>query len=172
MMDWSSPPIKTGLTIAALFLFLALLSDVSIGQAKRTRNLDRARINSKGELTSNSIRKNMSKYRYDNGGHFECNLLAFNIRKQKEADPCDEKKVRDFIWDHFTLKRRGYIRVRYSGIDAGSVEHLFVEPQRDGKWIVTRWSVGYSAYSRRADVYPKQLLTQKELKSFRLVTGS
>jgi hypothetical protein len=64
---------------------------------------------------------------------------------------CDESAVRDFIWTHLNKKKRGYIRFVYQGIDAGSQEHIFIEPDEDKVWRVTWWTVQYS-WNHRAEI--------------------
>jgi hypothetical protein len=64
---------------------------------------------------------------YDNGGEFH---TLFN-----SDEITDVKKLRDFVWKHWTEKRRGYVQVVYRGTDAGSIAYLFIEPN-DDRWRI------------------------------------
>lgn len=47
-----------------------------------------------------------------------------------------EKKVRDFVWQHWTEKKRGYIKISCGHIDTSGTIHYFVEPNEKGEWSV------------------------------------
>ena len=86
-----------------------------------------------GELTSKDITQNRDMAQYDKGGHFDCHGWD-----KEPKDVCDEKKVRNFIWQHWTEKKRGYIRVTYGSVDARSTSHIFIEPDEKGEWYIAR----------------------------------
>src|SRR6516162_9300715 len=69
---------------------------------------------------------------YDNGGVYqtEINAAQFN-----EDHVTDVQKLREFVWTHWTQKRRGYVHVVYRYIDFGTNTYLFIEPH-DGKWRI------------------------------------
>jgi hypothetical protein len=69
---------------------------------------------------------------YENGGHFNCYMRY----KDEKDDICDLPRVRDFIWQHWQNKRRGYIRITFGSIDAQSTSHIFIEPNEQGAWHV------------------------------------
>jgi len=75
---------------------------------------------------------------YDDGGSFDCSRLFLErLRTQgKVKDVCDENKIRDFIWQHWTNSHRSYIRVTYSSVDASGTFHIFIEPDKKGVWSV------------------------------------
>ena len=57
-------------------------------------------------------------------------------------------KARKFIFDHWHAKKKAYIEVDYYCTDCRHEEHIFIEPDENGKWqIVKRFiptNVGYS----------------------------
>lgn len=93
-----------------------------------------------GELTSRDILQKRDISRYDQGGHFDCHGWT-----KEPKDVCDEKRVRDFIWQHWTDKKPGYIRITYGSVDARSTSHIFIEPNDKNEWHISwriaRWHV-------------------------------
>jgi hypothetical protein len=56
---------------------------------------------------------------YDDGGDY--------------YEPDDAAKLptlRAFIWDHWTLRKRGYVRFTPFGVDASLEYHIFIEPKK------------------------------------------
>ena len=106
-----------------------------------------------------------NKFRYDDGGLISCMSSVFWIKRSRnEEDPCREKYVRDFIWQHIQNKKRGYIRITYVAVDSGTREHFFIEPNEKGIWAVSCWSEGYSALPPgRRHIYPKRILFAEKL---------
>jgi hypothetical protein len=49
---------------------------------------------------------------------------------------CTERKMREFIWEHWKNKKQGYISSPIWGIDVTITKHIFIEPNEQGKWIV------------------------------------
>jgi len=45
-------------------------------------------------------------------------------------------KAREFIWDHWQDRKRGYLRLTLSSVDATSTSHIFVEKDDAGRWRV------------------------------------
>ena len=45
-------------------------------------------------------------------------------------------QAREFIWDHWTQQRRAYLRLEFTGVDASSTAHLFIEPDDQGRWNI------------------------------------
>jgi hypothetical protein len=59
--------------------------------------------------------------------------------RQRPLDPDDAalSQVRDFVWQHWTQRRRGYAVVtRYSREGEASLFHFYVEPDAGGIWQV------------------------------------
>ena len=75
--------------------------------------------------------------RYDIGGYVDsCNYLG------KEEEECQAKRdlARDFIYQHWRQKTRGYISVGYPCVDCGPTDNFFIEPDKNGQWrIVIRF---------------------------------
>ena len=64
---------------------------------------------------------------YDNGGHYS----------EKQNDPVTFIAMRRFIWDHWRLKKRGYVEFTFSvSVDAWVEEHIFIEPTKEGEWHI------------------------------------
>ncbi len=89
----------------------------------------------KGEMTAKDITQSRDISKYNDGGYFDCRGW---IAKDETRGECDEKKIRDFIWEHWTEQKRGYIRVTYDSVDAKSTSHIFIEPNEKGKWRIAR----------------------------------
>lgn len=53
---------------------------------------------------------------------------------------CVERKMRNFIWEHWKNKKRGYITHRVNGIDVSFTDHVFVESMENGNWRIL-WRV-------------------------------
>jgi len=47
------------------------------------------------------------------------------------------ERLRQFIWTHWTQKRRGYVEFVFQGKDAGSENYFFIEPTSD------RWRIAW-----------------------------
>ena len=96
-------------------------------------------VGANGELTAKNIRQGRNMAEYDQGGHFDCREFATGDR-----GVCNMKQVRDFIWSHWTGKKRGYIRLSGDSVDMVSTSHIFIEPGKDGEWHlawrIARWS--------------------------------
>jgi hypothetical protein len=79
---------------------------------------------------------------YDNGGYIEsCDQV-----EKHEWTSCLRKReaARRFVFDHWTAKRRGYIQVGHPCIDCSPVDHIFIEPDSNGKFriVVTLETIG------------------------------
>jgi hypothetical protein len=89
------------------------------------------------ELMTADIAQARDMSLYDDGGHFDCREHSLSDTSPRN---CDLPKVRDFIWEHWQKKRRGYIRVTVDSVDTMSTSHIFVEPDDHGFWRVS-WRV-------------------------------
>jgi hypothetical protein len=76
--------------------------------------------------------------KYDDGGVYRQLAYSHNLQR-----------LREFIWDHWTQKRRGFVEVLFEGVDAGTKAYLFIEPM-DGRWRIYWDEVQYSALSNAA----------------------
>lgn len=84
---------------------------------------------------------------YDFGGHHsDC---GFMLRKELRKCEADKIKARNFIWEHWQNKKRAYIIVTFSSVDARSDAHIFIEPDTNGQlhivWIWERFDSEYDA---------------------------
>jgi hypothetical protein len=126
-----------------ILLILLVLSTAIFGQKKQTK-IDETK-NTKaeviwkdnGELTTKDIKQRRDLTQYDEGGYFDCRHW---IAEDEPRGICDEKKIRDFIWQHWTKKKRGYARITYDSVDAKSTSHIFIEPDEKGEWSVA-WRI-------------------------------
>jgi hypothetical protein len=49
---------------------------------------------------------------------------------------CMERKMREFIWQHWENKKRGYISRSTQGMDITNSYHIFIEPNDQGEWFI------------------------------------
>jgi hypothetical protein len=83
---------------------------------------------------------------YDRGGSFDAGLGLdsewFGVRpgtKKYERNMAALSRVRSFIWEHWRARRRGYVAITLSSVDAAATFHYFIEPDDKGRWrIATR----------------------------------
>jgi hypothetical protein len=87
------------------------------------------------EWTTVNITQNRDMSQYEEGGHFWCRNRPYgNFGDIKRG----EKKVRDFIWQHWTEKKRGYIKFTCGYTDTSRTIHYFIEPNEKGEWNIAR----------------------------------
>lgn len=58
-----------------------------------------------------------------------------NTSKCKTFD-CVENLKRNFIWNHLNQKALGYIKNKWQDPDLLTIEHIFIESDKNGKWKV------------------------------------
>ncbi|MFN0111701.1 MAG: hypothetical protein ACKVZH_22825 [Blastocatellia bacterium] len=93
-----------------------------------------------GELTIAGIEQGRDLQLYDQGGHCYCGSYA--ERPEEEIKRKAEfSNARQFIWEHWRDKKRGYIRLTFSGIDAATTTHFFIEPEPGNKWVINRRAI-------------------------------
>jgi hypothetical protein len=51
-------------------------------------------------------------------------------------------RVREFLWDHWKHERKGTVRVRTQWIEGISDTTYFVEPDKNGRWVIVVSSGG------------------------------
>lgn len=134
-----------------ILLLIFLFSCIGFGQNGRNESAKtitrRANVflNSKGEQVIRNITQERMISRYDDGGYFKCNLLLLGIKTRDESNNiCRQDKVRDFIWEHWTTRRPGYVRITYIGVDTATTSHIFIEPDHKGAWAVF-WRIVYAS---------------------------
>lgn len=88
---------------------------------------------------------------YDFGGHEGCG--GFYLKSEASRCEASIEKARNFIWQHWQEKRKGYIIVALGSIDALSDAYIFIEPDKKGNWhIVWRWARIYGIGGNRGEV--------------------
>lgn len=83
----------------------------------------------KGEITDEIILQGRDLSLYDKADTNKCSTQT-----------CRDKKMREFVWQHWKNKKRGYVFERRQGIDLSVTTHIFIEPNEQGEWIIT-WKV-------------------------------
>jgi hypothetical protein len=73
------------------------------------------------------------RYGLEVGTYFSPDSPTFKQSIKANAD------ARQFIWDHWTQRRRAYLRVLFTDIDWSSMTHVFIEPDTKGNWSIL-WS--------------------------------
>jgi hypothetical protein len=91
--------------------------------------------------TTKDITQNRDLTQYEQGGLF-WGRTRFGGTFGNEKDKLEgEKKVRDFIWQHWIEKKRGYIKFNFANTDTSSTTHYFIEPNEKGDWIIVRKTI-------------------------------
>jgi hypothetical protein len=97
-----------------------------------------------GGLTTETITGMRNMSLYEDGGHFDCRGVTLVALKKPNEErtriASAMKRARTFIWEHWQLKKRGYVRLTFNSVDATSTSHIFIEPDSDGVWQVT-WRI-------------------------------
>ena len=76
-------------------------------------------------------RRDLAKY--DNGGSFKFSPTVPQNEQNEERT-----KIREFVWDHWTEKRLGYLSfVFWSAAEDPAGYDLYIEPDKSGSWAVT-----------------------------------
>jgi hypothetical protein len=75
---------------------------------------------------------------YESGGVY---LSSPNSEHLADADV---ERLRQFVWSHWTDKRRGYVQFVFRGIDAGNQNYFFIEPV-DNRWRISWIEQHYQA---------------------------
>jgi hypothetical protein len=96
------------------------------------------------ELTAPDIAQGRDLSIYDAGGHLDCGHTAH--RELFDRVRCIAE-ARSFIWEHWRLRRRGYLRLSQDGVDAHATAHIFIEPDSQGVWRIA-WRMAQSGIFR------------------------
>jgi predicted AlkP superfamily pyrophosphatase or phosphodiesterase len=74
---------------------------------------------------------------YDKGGIFDFPLYPSSDAQHKKYDR-DNARLREFVWSHWTQRRRGYVRVIHHGVEGQSfVGDHYIEPDDQGRWTMS-----------------------------------
>jgi hypothetical protein len=148
-----------------LGLTLPLVAHQPASGANRTGSLHVATFKDKdGAFTTHEIAGARILSLYDNAGHFDCRRFTKEaIYKRPEEEKtriaAATEHARDFIWQHWQAKKRGYIRITFNSVDATSTSHIFIEPDASGVWQLTWRIVRHN--DRVNDVPPIRIIEQK-----------
>jgi hypothetical protein len=126
-----------------LFLSIILLNYSCSSNSKPTSEVFSGNDN---EWTTKDITQSRDITQYEQGGHFWCSLRPNGNEEDRFNG---EKKVRDFIWQHWTKKKRGYIKISCGGVDTSSTTHYFIEPSENGVWNVARRHIFIDSEDKR-----------------------
>ena len=118
-----------------------------------------------GELTTRFITDQRDLKLYEQSAHFDFREWTEEARK----DPLAHRRqvelntvtAREFIWEHWQNKKRGYLRFSGNTVDSTGTSHIFIEPDDKGIWQIA-WltvhvhalignSVSYSPIIRRVE---------------------
>ncbi|PYS85918.1 MAG: hypothetical protein DMF62_17630 [Acidobacteria bacterium] len=89
---------------------------------------------------------------YDLGGKVE----ECSSKEGSEMNQCltSREKAREFIYNHWRSKTKGYIAVDFPCADCGPIVHIFIEPNEYGKWrVATRLEDGRFGLFQRDDAF-------------------
>jgi hypothetical protein len=97
-----------------------------------------------GTLTVHGIAEQRDLSAYDDGGSLDCREIRPDEIKTPEVtrarvDAC-HRTAREFVWQHWKAKKRGYIRLTGNSVDAVSTSHFFIEPDSNGDWQIV-WKI-------------------------------
>jgi hypothetical protein len=95
------------------------------------------------ELTSSIISGQRDLKLYEQARHFNCRRwTSAAINNKRNYDEVEQRltKAREFIWEHWRNKKRGYLRITLDSVDAVSTSHIFIEPDAQGTWQIV-WRI-------------------------------
>jgi len=97
-----------------------------------------------GTLSVQGIAGQRNLSDYGDGGNLDCRHFRPDEVKTPEVtrarvDAC-HRAAREFVWQHWNNKKRGYIRLTADSVDAVSTSHFFIEPDSHGEWQID-WKI-------------------------------
>lgn len=149
-------------------LSLPLVAQQPASGANRTGSLRVATFKGKdGAFTTDEIAGARTLSLYDDAGHFDCRRFSQDAtykrpEEEKTRIASAMKSARDFIWEHWQSKKRGYIRITFNSVDATSTSHIFIEPDARSVWQVTWRIVRHN--DRVDDLPPIRIIEQKNVR--------
>src|SRR5215510_2566145 len=123
-----------------------------------------------GEVTAAIIANGRDLQLYDQGGHFDCRRWTpdalKNGQENEQRIASSLKAARNFIWEHWQNKKRGYIRVTENTVDCTSTSHIFIEPAAGGEWqIAWRIARAHAMMSDGVDDLPTIRRVEQKIKN-------
>ena len=123
--------------IVALAFLLLVFIFASCEKTQSSKETSEVFLDKEGILKSSNLTQDQNMSEYDKGGHFWCRT-RISGKFGNENDRLEgEKKVRDFIWQHWTEKKLGYIILSCPDTDTQNTSHYFIEPDEKGIWKIT-----------------------------------
>ena len=114
-------------------LFLIIFKGFVLGQELRLEVFPADKF-----LISKSIIQSRDLNKYFDGGAFRCGFFG-------SESECNYEKIRRVIWQCWNEKTRCYLTINSSSVDASKTEHIFIEPNKNNKWLVVRRNEAYHA---------------------------
>lgn len=111
------------LLFSVVFLTV-IFSGSGFGQKIKVSPLDTS-------LVPKIITQNRNLTKYFDGGTFRCGYHS-------SGNECDYKQLRNVIWQCWSEKTKCYLTIESSSVDAGEIEHIFIEPGKNNKWLIIR----------------------------------
>jgi hypothetical protein len=148
---WEAVPVKLPEARSDNVLVVSPVTAADIGPLARCRGAS-------GPDDDGWVRKKIFDGRdmhlYEGGGHHDGS--GYDPRDELWRVEASLRSAREFIWSHWQQKKRGYVVVSMSSVDAGSDAHIFIEPDQNGNWQVTwYWEHIYGMASCPGDVDKK-----------------
>jgi len=89
----------------------------------------------------------------------------------------ERQRARQFIYEHWRLKKRGYISVEFSCADCDPIVHYFIEPNENGTWRIAstleddrfplhKWEDAFDVRYRRATAREREAESSSNVLSF------
>ncbi|MEO7539768.1 MAG: hypothetical protein ABIV21_07055, partial [Pyrinomonadaceae bacterium] len=112
-----------------LFLFVSIPS-ISIAQTRKASSPKdepsngvketRSKVvwDKKVGLTTKDIVAGRNLALYDEGGYFDCGQKFGASMGLAELEKCDQSRIRDFAWNHWHNKVKGYVVFTLNSVDA------------------------------------------------------
>jgi hypothetical protein len=121
--------------------------------------LDRTIHNNERVISYDHIKTNNGKTLANEIQGFGRNLSEYEIASNYDlwffGNVDSERKfsdVRNFIWEHYVTKKKGYIRCSGGGFEGQvCVRHIFIEPTEFGNWRVSVISLDDSSTCKDSD---------------------
>ena len=95
--------------------------------------------------TARGIEQDRDLRFYDQGGFFDAGMgpdfQGYGIRPgsdEYERGTRALREVRRFVWEHWKAQRRGYVAITLRHSDRTATVHMFIEPDKRGRWRIVR----------------------------------
>ncbi len=128
-----------------------------------------------GEITTATLAEGRDVRQYDQGGHFDCRrwtpAAIDNGQENERRISSAIETARNFIWERWQNKKRGYVRLTFDSVDAAGTSHIFIEPDENGKWqIVWRIARWHSSLPSVIDTLPTIRRVERKIKNKNVIS--